>query len=66
MFDNLRQNSPENFDDLPEEKPGRVSTGRVLGLTPVQLFALSVMLFLNISLLGCFALVVFEKIILPF
>lgn len=36
-----------------------------LGLTPVQGFVLALMLFLNVSVLGFFALLVFEKIALP-
>jgi hypothetical protein len=37
-----------------------------LGLTPSQLFVLALMLFLNVAVLGCFALIAFEKIYLPF
>ncbi len=66
MFDNLRQSGSTGFDDLPDRSPRRVSTGRVMGMTPVQLFLLSLMLFLNVSLLGCFALIVFDKVRLPF
>ena len=36
------------------------------GLTPMQGFVLALMLFLNVSVLGFFALLVFEKIALPF
>jgi hypothetical protein len=36
------------------------------GLTPMQGFVLALMLFLNVSVLGFFALLVFEKIRLPF
>ena len=39
---------------------------RSVGLTPLQGFVLSLMLFLNVSVLGVFALLVFEKIWLPF
>ena len=35
------------------------------GLTPLQGFVLALMLFLNVSVLGFFALLVFEKIALP-
>lgn len=35
------------------------------GLTPMQGFVLALMLFLNVSVLGFFALLVFEKIALP-
>jgi hypothetical protein len=36
------------------------------GLTPMQGFVLALMLFLNVSVLGFFALLVFERIALPF
>jgi hypothetical protein len=36
------------------------------GVTPFQGFVLALMLFLNVSVLGVFALLVFEKIALPF
>jgi hypothetical protein len=39
---------------------------RRAGLTPVQGFVLALMLFLNVSVLGMFALLVFNKIALPF
>lgn len=38
---------------------------RSRGLTPMQGFVLALMLFLNVSVLGFFALLVFEKIALP-
>ena len=70
MFDNLRQQSADGV--VPEEStpeamftPARRS-GPFLGLTPQQWFILSLMLFLNITVLGFFALLAFEKIVLPF
>ena len=39
---------------------------RRAGLTPMQGFVLALMLFLNVSVLGVFALLVFNKIALPF
>jgi hypothetical protein len=36
-----------------------------LGLTPAQGFLLALMLFLNVSVLGCLALVVFQRIRIP-
>ena len=50
-------------------KPLRVrsaSRRRSGGITPFQGFVLALMLFLNVSVLGAFALLVFEKIALPF
>ena len=65
MFDNLRQQS---IDNAAEEAahPTRAQGKPFLGLTPAQRFLLALMLFLNITVLGCFALVAFEKIALPF
>jgi hypothetical protein len=34
-------------------------------LTPIQRFVLALLLFLNVSVLGCFALIALEKIALP-
>lgn len=66
MFDNLRQqlnaDQPEDDGGAPAPRIRR----SLLGLTPSQLFILSLMLFLNVTVLGCFALVAFDKIVLPF
>ena len=76
MFDNLRQKSAEQAEFLSDEAPTVVqqkagprpaSSGRpLLGLSPAQRFLLALMLFLNVTVLGCFALLVFQKIALPF
>jgi hypothetical protein len=68
MFDNLRQQSLENAEDASTARTMvSGSKGRpFLGLTPPQRFLLALMLFLNVTVLGCFALVAFEKIVLPF
>ena len=77
MFDNLRQKSAEQAeflsDDTPApvepKAPARAATVRtsrpILGLSPAQRFLLAVVLFLNVTVLGCFALLVFQKITLP-
>lgn len=83
MFDNLRQKSAEEAEFLNDEIEGtpappppkaprirRRGSSRG-GLTPAQRFMLALILFLNVTVLGCFALLVFEKIsldrlILPF
>jgi hypothetical protein len=65
MFDNLRQQSLENVEETPTVTPTSESKP-FLGLTPVQRFVLALMLFLNVTVLGCFALIAFEKIVLPF
>ena len=76
MFDNLRQQSMQS---APEEAEAEQSSGSPLAflqsgpvaglfnsLTPPQRFILALMLFLNVSVLGCLALVIFERIALPF
>lgn len=77
MFDNLRQKSAEQAEFLNDEtvtpsakppKPRRSGAGGGggIGISPAQRFFLALMLFLCVTVLGCFALVVFEKIALPF
>jgi hypothetical protein len=77
MFDHLRQqsveeNPPEDEEEAytPEYTPA-LATGSggselLFGLTPLQRFVIALMLFLNITVLGCFALLAFQKIVLPF
>jgi len=76
MFDNLRQKSAEQAEFLSDDVPAAAEakaappSARVvrplLGLSPAQRFLLAVILFLNVTVLGCFALLVFQKISLPF
>jgi hypothetical protein len=61
MFDNLRQ--PVG-DEVIEARSGDTERS-LFGLKPSQLFIVSLMLFINVAFLGCFALIVFEKIALP-
>ncbi len=77
MFDNLRQKSAEQAEFLSDDAPApqeprakrlmASGTARpLLGLSPAQRLLLAVILFLNVTVLGCFALLVFQKIALPF
>jgi hypothetical protein len=75
MFDNLRKKSAEQAEFLSEEAaapsepkaaPRRFGSGPFLGLTPAQRLVLALVLFLNVTMLGCLALLVFQKITLPF
>jgi hypothetical protein len=69
MFDNLRQQSMESTTYEEESGASYASydaDSRFLGLTPLQRFILALMLFLNITVLGFFALLAFERISLPF
>jgi len=50
----------------PAVSAGSGGSERLFGLTPLQRFVIALMLFLNITVLGCFALIAFEKIMLPF
>lgn len=61
MFDNLRNEINDNADY--DARPA--GSDRSLGMKPSQLFIVSLMLFINVAFLGCFALIVFEKIALP-
>jgi hypothetical protein len=62
MFDNLRQPASDNSVDV---RPAGGNERSLFGLKPSQLFIVSLMLFINVAFLGCFALIVFEKIALP-
>ncbi|MBL8056361.1 MAG: hypothetical protein JNK29_06655 [Anaerolineales bacterium] len=64
MLDRLREQLKTGQTETAA--PTRRASRKILGLTPSQLFILSLMLFLNVAVLGCFALVAFEKIYLPF
>ena len=80
MFDNLRQQmqqpAPEEPAPVAEEAapaggPRLALTtpaflNPILVLSPMQRFVLALMLFLNVTVLGCFALLAFEKVVLPF
>jgi hypothetical protein len=66
MFDNLRRQMSEASDTADDAAVSGGRGGALLGLKPQQLFILSLMLFLNVAVLGCFALIAFEKIRLPF
>ena len=80
MFDNLRQQSQQPEDQMSAEdavadrgfEAARTSSGAppflgaFLNLTPMQRFTLALMLFLNVTVLGCFALLAFERVVLPF
>ncbi len=76
MFDDLRQQLIQN-DSEPEQKPKQPKKSRraprqraqsqrnILGLTPGQGFFLALMVFLNVCVLGAFALVAMERVRIP-
>jgi len=73
MLDDLR-NTPfiddeEPQEDRPEEvrkRPSRRKKGPFLGMTAPQRFLVVLMLFFMVCVLGSFALILTEKIVLPF
>ncbi len=82
MFDNLRQQSQQPEEGMPVEEVAPAAASRsggarlqlgtpaflsgILALSPMQRFILALMLFLNVTVLGCFALLAFERVVLPF
>ena len=74
MFDNLREqaNSSPFYEDEAQFQPAAVtpaaapsrSSGRFLGMTASQRFALAVMLMLTVCILGSMALLMMGKFVL--
>lgn len=64
MVEELREQmiqTGEEFED-EEETPTRL----LLGLEPRQRLVLAILLFLNVALCGCMALVMLGRLVLPF
>jgi len=71
MFDNLRDDAESSFyeeDTLPPDEdlfvapPKRKSSGKLLGMTPVQRFIIAVMLMVAVCTLGSMCLLLTGKI----
>lgn len=71
MFDNLRDDAEASFyeeDTLPPDEelvvpaPKRKSSGKLLGMTPVQRFIIAVMLMVAVCTLGSMCLLLTGKI----
>ncbi|MGD8402568.1 MAG: hypothetical protein PVJ21_02835 [Anaerolineales bacterium] len=71
MFDNLRDDAEASFyeeDTLPPDEelivpaPKRKSSGKLLGMTPVQRFIIAVMLMIAVCTLGSMCLLLTGKI----
>lgn len=67
MFDEMREQLAEP-EDPKAKKPKRKTQARrrgVFGMTPAQTFFISLMIFLNVCVLGFFALIAFGRIAIP-
>ncbi|MBL7065763.1 MAG: hypothetical protein ISS49_16425 [Anaerolineae bacterium] len=65
MVEELREQmiqAGEEFEDEEEARSARL----LLGLEPRQRLVLAILLFLNVALCGCMALVMTGRVILPF
>jgi hypothetical protein len=64
MFDDLRERATAEYEELEPESPSPLTglTSVVDGLTPEQRFLLSVMLLLNVIVIGCMCLVAAGRI----
>lgn len=61
MFDDLRERATADFEELEPESPNPFAL-LLGGLTPQQRFMLSLMLLLNVVVIGCMCLVAFGRI----
>jgi len=65
MLEDLREQAAEAEWEEQGEKTPRGLAGVLLGLAPWQRFVLSLLLFLNVALLGCMCLVMTGRVV-PF
>jgi hypothetical protein len=61
MFDDLRERAIADYEDL-EPEPSSPLARLLEGVTPQQRFLLSLMLLLNVIVIGCMCLVAFGRI----
>ena len=75
MLDNLREKASEpDFFSGEDEAPigysdfseAKARPQLFLGMTPLQRFVIAVLIFLMVTVMGAFALLVTEKVFLPF
>jgi hypothetical protein len=63
MFDDLRERAEAEYEDLAQEsKSTSTLAGLLAGITPKQRFILSLMLLLNVIVIGCMCLIALERI----
>ena len=65
MVEELREQMIQAEGELEDEKKAR-SARLLLGLQPWQRLVLAILLFLNVALCGCMALVMAGRVTLPF
>ena len=61
MFEDLRERATAELEEI-EPEPSRPLADLLESLTAQQRFVLSLMLLLNVIVIGCMCLVAFEKI----
>lgn len=61
MFDDLRERAVAEFEELEPEPPNLLAA-LLDGLNPQQRFILSLMLLLNVIVIGCMCLIAFGRI----
>jgi len=61
MFDDLRERATAELEEI-EPEPSSPLAGLLEGLTAQQRFVLSLMLLLNVIVIGCMCLVAFGRI----
>jgi hypothetical protein len=73
MIDNLREEASSKpfYEEEAQFKPAEISTptpsnGRLLGMTPMQRFIISLMLMFAVCALGAMCLLITDKISVPF
>jgi hypothetical protein len=63
MFDDLRERAAAEYEEIePESNSLSTLTGLLEGLTAQQRFLLSLMLFLNVVIIGCMCLIALGRI----
>lgn len=63
MFEDLRERAAAEYDEQElEPEPSNTLVELIGALTPQQRFALSLLLLLNVIVLGCMCLVAFNRI----
>ena len=64
MVEELREQMIQTGEEFEDEE--EASTRLLLGLEPRQRLVLVILLFLNVALCGCMALVMLGRLVLPF